>query len=233
VLLVFRRGASKVLSSLAGICVRVSEAMWQPAQEEAVSRWFKDKGDKTLRLDYDLDAGSVVFDVGGYEGQWASDIYSMYCCTVHVFEPVPEFAERIQKRFSNNAKIVVHKFGLSNESKQARLSLAQDGSSLFKQDRDSIQVTLVRAMDFLEENAIGKIDLVKINIEGAEYDLLEHLIDSGHVGRIRDIQVQFHRFIPNAEERRASIQQRLQKTHSLTYAYPFVWENWRIRDALP
>ena len=37
------------------------------------SRWFKDKGDKTLRLEYPLlDSNSIVFDVGGYVGDFAN-----------------------------------------------------------------------------------------------------------------------------------------------------------------
>jgi hypothetical protein len=39
--------------------------------------------------------------------------------------------------------------------------------------------------------------------------------------------VQFHDFVPNAEPRMRQIQQALAETHELTYAYPFVWENWR------
>jgi len=76
-------------------------------QEKKVLPWFRDQGDKNLRLNYDLDENSMVFDLGGYEGQWASDIFSMYCCSIHVFEPVEEFADKIIKRFSKNKKIIV------------------------------------------------------------------------------------------------------------------------------
>lgn len=37
--------------------------------------WKKNKGYQTHRLDYDLDEDSLVFDAGGYEGQWTSDKY--------------------------------------------------------------------------------------------------------------------------------------------------------------
>ena len=33
-----------------------------------VDRWFADRGDQTLRLDYDLNENSVVLDLGGYHG---------------------------------------------------------------------------------------------------------------------------------------------------------------------
>lgn len=86
------------------------------------------------------------------------------------------------------------------------------------------------ACDFFEENSIQRIDLMKINIEGAEYDLLDHLIQSGIVLRIKNIQVQFHDFVLDAERRMRCIQAGLACTHELTYQYPFVWENWRLKE---
>jgi hypothetical protein len=44
----------------------------------------------------------MVFDVGGYEGQWSSDIFSKYVCHIHIFEPVPEYAEQIASRMLND-----------------------------------------------------------------------------------------------------------------------------------
>ena len=77
---------------------------------------------------------------------------------------------------------------------------------------------------------IERIDLMKINIEGGEYDLLEHLIKTGWIDKIINIQVQFHDFVENAEARMLAIQNDLAKTHELTYQYKFVWENWRLKD---
>lgn len=192
--------------------------------------WFRDNGDKTLRMEYGLNEKSVVFDLGGFEGQWASDIFSRYCCWIHIFEPVEEFALNIEKRFARNNKILVHKFGLSNENTEARISVEQDGSSTFKGGKNGRDIRLVKAVDFMRENHITHIDLMKINIEGGEYDLLDHLIETGFIKDIDNIQVQFHDFVPNAEQRMTIIQEKLNNTHELTYQYPFVWENWAIRQ---
>jgi len=63
-------------------------------------------------------------------------------------------------------------------------------------------------------------------IEGGEYDLLEHLIKTKYIKRIKNLQVQFHDFVDQAQERMDNIQKELSKTHQLTYQYLFVWENW-------
>lgn len=200
----------------------------QREQYKRVIPWFRDNGDKTFRLDYDLDENSVVFDLGGYEGQWASDIFSKYCCRIYIFEPMPEFAQYIEKRFLKNPKISVHGFGLSGETCKENLNVSADGSSIFKQTSNSVEITLIKASDFLKENNINHIDLMKINIEGGEYSLLEHLIETDFVKQIDNIQVQFHDFVPNAEGQMQRIQKNLEETHRLTYQYMFVWENWRI-----
>ena len=72
--------------------------------------------------------------------------------------------------------------------------------------------------------------MIKVNIEGGEYDLLEFLIDSNYIEIIDNIQVQFHDFIPDAEERMKNIHKKLEKTHFLTWQYPFVWENWQLKS---
>lgn len=195
-----------------------------------MAAWVRDCGDRILRLNYDLNEESLILDVGGYRGQWASDIFSMYLCTIHIFEPVSAFAEGIVKRFSKNPKIVVHKVGLSNKTRRAMISCEEDGSSTFRQGTCAEEILLVRASDFLQNSGIGSVDLMKINIEGGEYDLLEHLLAAGLVRHCRNIQVQFHDFVPDASRRMKNIQQQLAITHFLTYQYPFVWENWRLRN---
>ena len=220
---------SKALERLGRVFLNFSKQLYQSPQEKRVLPWIKDEGDKTFRLNYDLDENSLVFDLGGYEGQWASDIFSRYFCTIHVFEPVSEFADKIKARFAGNKRILVHQFGLSNENRAVLLSVNKTSSSLYKQRGELKEVRLVKAVDFIQENHIQKIDLMKINIEGAEYDLLEHLIDAGLISNINNIQVQFHDFVSNAEQRMIMLQKELEKTHSLTYQYPFVWENWRVK----
>ncbi|MDA8326743.1 MAG: hypothetical protein M0033_11065, partial [Nitrospiraceae bacterium] len=64
------------------------------------------------------------------------------------------------------------------------------------------------------------------------YDLLDHLIETGVVNQIGNIQVQFHDFAPNAESRMSDIQRKLALTHKLTYQYRFVWENWERKGAI-
>lgn len=231
--MVFRKlTVRKVLRYLlvkAGEAVARSGAgLYRSPIEVRTGKWYRDNGDATLRLDYDLGEDSVVFDLGGYHGNWARDIFCMYGCRIHVFEPVDEFVRVIKRVFKNNGRVTVHGFGLAGKDEKAVITLGREGSSTFMKGGEVQEITLVRASDFFAGNGITAIDLMKINIEGGEYDLLEHMIQSGFVVNIANIQVQFHDFVPGADTRMAKIQESLRKTHHLTYQYPFVWENWAV-----
>ena len=54
-----------------------------------VDRWFADRGDQTLRLDYDLNENSVVLDLGGYHGipllrAFIISLNVKYMCSIHI-----------------------------------------------------------------------------------------------------------------------------------------------------
>lgn len=190
--------------------------------------WFESNGDKTLRLNYDLNENSVVFDLGGYEGTWASDIFCKYGCNIHIFEPYHEYAKNIEERFKKNKRVQVHYYGIAKTEGNLQLAVCADSSSVFKNGNDVIDVKMHEATKFFNDNRIDKVDLMKINIEGGEYDLLEHLIEKQMMTRIENIQVQFHDFVVDAETRMRSIQSKLSQTHYITYQYEFVWENWTL-----
>jgi FkbM family methyltransferase len=222
---------SATVLSLAGrLLVRLGKILViQSPEEVRVIQWLKDNGDRTHRLKYDLTAQSLVLDLGGYEGQWSSEIFSMYCCTIHNFEPVPEFAENIRQRFLRNPHIFVHQYGLANNDISTSISLSGASSSQHKIGEQRVSIQLKKASKFFEENKISSVDLMKINIEGGEYDLLEHLISINFVKNIKNLQIQFHDFLPDSRERMQKIQEALERTHKLTYQYEFVWENWEVR----
>lgn len=220
----------RLLERASRVIARLAKHIHANPMERRVELWYQNPNHANLRFEYHLDASSLVFDLGGYEGQWASDIYSRYCCTVHIFEPVEAYGENIQKRFDRNGQIHVHSFGLGSTNTEIHIGMGNDGSSAFKQAVQTTLGKLVQAKEFFDLNGISEVHLMKINIEGGEYELLEHLLDTGLTTKIQNIQVQFHDFVPNAGARMKSIQNRLSMTHDLTYQYEFVWENWKHRE---
>lgn len=196
-----------------------------------VKRWRKEQSDGNLRLDYELDKNSIVFDVGGYEGSWASEIYQKFESSIFIFEPVPEFAEDIKRKFIGNNKIQVLAYGLSDKNDKLLITLGGDNSSFYINSKSSTISAEIREFsnELLASLGVEKIDLMKINIEGGEYDLLENMINNGTIKLVKNLQVQFHNFVPNAINRRNKIRQQLGFSHQETWCYEFVWENWVLR----
>jgi len=193
----------------------------------SAKKWFKDNGDNTLRLDYSLNEQSIVFDIGGFEGNFTNDIYKKYGSNIYIFEPVSNFYNIINKRFNNNT-IKKYNFGLSNTNKFMNIFVSNDASSVHAMSNSTEKIELKSIIEFIEQNDINHIDLLKINIEGGEFEVLPALLDHEIIHKIDNLQIQFHNFIDDAEKKRDDIRKRLSKTHRLTYDYYFIWENWKL-----
>lgn len=198
--------------------------------QEEFDRWLSDRGDATHRLNYNLSKDSIVFDLGGYKGEWATKILQKYGSKIYIFEPVHKFFEDIKRKFNENPKINCYEFGLGAKDESMEISLTQDSSSVFNTDGDKETISIKSLTNFLNAENISNVDLLKINIEGGEYDLLEDLIINNKLSTFKNIQIQFHRFIPECAERRNKIREELLKTHDLTYNYEFIWENWTLKQ---
>jgi FkbM family methyltransferase len=202
------------------------------AGEIAMAQWYELGADETLRIEYALEPRSVVFDVGGYDGEWAARIHARYGCFVWIFEPVRAHYAALARRFEDNPRIEVLDFGLGGESGERCIYVAGEASSTLREAPQRELSRFVDIVEFVKGRDVPRIDLIKINIEGGEYELLARMIEAGLVERCSDIQVQFHRFVPNAVAMRHALRDRLAKTHQVTFDFPFVWENWRSRTPI-
>jgi len=195
-----------------------------------VNQWFRDNGDNTLRLNYNLNKESIVFDVGGYKGWFTEQINNKYGSNIYCFEPIITYFNPIKDKFKKNNNIKVFNYAISNEIKKDIIYINDDGSSIYVKNNESIEIDCITIDKIMSENGINHIDLLKIDIEGAEYSLLEYMIKNNIVQKCNNIQVQFHNFIENYQDRYNNINNMLGNTHHLTYCYPFVWENWEINN---
>lgn len=186
-----------------------------------------------LRYAYPLTPDSVVLDIGGYEGNFAYEIARKYGCHVIVFEPVKEFYEKCLNRLYSFRKVTVNNFALGRESKRVAFKVNGDMSGEFNIQNGSRE-QVVEFREFKEAMyscpcVIGAngIDLLKINIEGGEYDLMELIFELGIISKIKNLQIQPHTVVPDCEARWKSICDRLKETHELVYAEPWIWFGWR------
>jgi FkbM family methyltransferase len=201
---------------------------------QAVRRWFAARGDETLRLDYPLTPDSYVLDIGGFKGNFAEQISNKFKCTIHIFEPMVKYAAHIAHRCKDNNKVFVHPVGVGGKSEDIIIYIPDGADEATMHPGNSNiagkeEIKVIDIVDVFKDLEIDHFDLMKLNIEGAEFDLLDRLIAKKLHKKVTDIQIQFHKIDENSEERRSKLQKKLSKTHECTYDYEFVWENWKLK----
>lgn len=183
-----------------------------------------------------LGPGGIALDVGAFHGDWAARVHEKYQARIYAFELDPPSVEFLRRRFADTPDIRCLPYGLAGAD--ARLALIQRGmgSTLYQSGEasgtteagssDTVAVDVRDIVAVLDELGHAQIDIIKLNIEGAEYEVLERLVTAGRLDQIRVYTIQFHEWHPGAHRRRRRIQRALARTHVKVWDYPFVWEQW-------
>jgi FkbM family methyltransferase len=189
-------------------------------------------GGEALRYNFELGPRGLVMDLGGYRGHFALEILKMHECRIWVFEAIPEFAARLSRRLGRIPGVKIFAYGLAGIEQKVTLAMAEDATGIYEQGAQRhVRVRLRAAAEFLAKARPKSVDLMKINVEGAEYELLERLVETPWIGRIQRLQVQFHPFVPGALGRMKALHARLGRTHRLEWCFPMVWESWVLKGS--
>lgn len=184
--------------------------------------------------DINIDESSVVLDVGAYIGDWARIIYDRYKCKIHAFEPNPQTLPRLFE--SADGDWECHNYGIAGETEELQMSMNGMGSSVYElgnaDKNPEYKAIQLRAIDEVwSELEYEDVDLMKINIEGGEFPLLEKMIEANMLPKVRIFMIQFHEWHPGAYVRRWRIRRALRKTHVQRWGYHFVWEYWERKES--
>jgi FkbM family methyltransferase len=197
------------------------------SNSDEMVKWFKDNGDNTHNITYDLTENSIIMDLGGYTGVWAQQMIEKYNPNVYILEPVTKFYEGMVNKFSNNPKVHLMNVGVSTEDKEGTIFINGDATSSNLTNGESIGVKFNTIETVLEKWGLTEVDLIQINIEGDEYPLLENMLETGSINIFKNIQIQFHLGVENDVERRDKIRNGLiLNGFKNNFDYPFVWESW-------
>jgi FkbM family methyltransferase len=136
-----------------------------------------------------LRLGSVVIDAGANVGQYTLLAASVVGPSgeVHSFEPVPRSFDRLQRNVEANrvANARLNRVALWSEATELHFGLAteevNDGSySVGSADHSLVPVASAPALrmdDYARGNGIRQVDLIKMDIEGAEAAALQGMKD--------------------------------------------------------
>jgi FkbM family methyltransferase len=122
--------------------------------------------------------GDTLIDVGANIGLWLMGAakHAGPQGNVHAFEPVPENFVRLTRNLALNDlhQVICQQLALSDKSGQALFYSATDGNSglgsLTERERASrpTEIRVITLDDYCERQAIRRVDLMKVDVEGAE-----------------------------------------------------------------
>lgn len=143
---------------------------------------------------------ATIIDGGANVGNYANLISSTQMnCTVYSFEPVKETFEQLTRNLKGQLNVIPLNKGLFSENCQKSINIysSDEHASIYKMDGHSskpvktVTIELVKGDDFLRENGISQVDLLKLDLEGAEYDALKGFENTLKEGRIKMVQFEY------------------------------------------
>ena len=73
-------------------------------QQRELAKYYAGGGDYELRHKYDLTEDSLVLDLGGYKGQWTSDIFSVQFVLLFMYLSLWYRLLRVSRRGSHEIR---------------------------------------------------------------------------------------------------------------------------------
>lgn len=143
---------------------------------------------------------SVIFDVGANDGSWALNAARL-CprADVHAFEIVPQTADVAARNVDGEKRIILNRCGLSDKPGTIAVRTFAGQSThasildLPHGTANIVDCPVMRGDDYVAEKNIGRIDLLKIDVEGAENRVIAGLYDTLSSGKIGAIQFEYGR----------------------------------------
>jgi len=135
-----------------------------------------------------------IIDAGGYIGMATLYFKKLYPGTIiKVFEQDPFALSFLKRNIKNNniKNVSIYNIGLGKNKERASLYLDDgDGASAkIKNEKEQVGIKIEKLSDYISS---APIDLLKMNIEGAEYEVLQDI--ESKLGSIDQIIMEYHCF---------------------------------------
>ncbi len=147
------------------------------------------------------DTKKVIFDVGANIGEWSE--LALEKCTmaeIHAFELVPDTSAQLMQLLEERPNVTVNRFGLSDRSGNVAVKINADDSTrstlITNADLDTdnsmeLECEVRTGDDYLIDNKIIEIDLLKIDAEGADHLVLKGFSEALSQNRVKCIQFEY------------------------------------------
>jgi FkbM family methyltransferase len=160
---------------------------------------------------------SVVYSFGvGRDISFDLAVIERYGAQVHAFDPTPRAAEWMDRQ-ETPPQLVFHRIGIANYDGTARFSpptRPTDVSYSLKTATTSdgvVEAPVARLATLMTSLGHAHLDLLKMDIEGAEFDVLNDILKQDL--EVTQIALEFHHFFPNISPRETEMAIRQLRDH--------------------
>jgi FkbM family methyltransferase len=144
---------------------------------------------------------STIYSFGaGTDISFDLALISKFNINLHVFDPTPKSIQYLkQKQLPKN--FIFHEIGLASYDGTANFALPENpdhvSASIIQKpgNNDFFIGEVKRLQTIMHELKHSQIDLLKMDIEGAEYDVIDDLISSKV--KVKQLLIEFHHRFPN------------------------------------
>lgn len=142
-----------------------------------------------------LTKDSVVVDAGAHRGEFSAEIIRRFGCQCHLVEANPKLVETLI--VAGAESITPAALDAHDGRGMLHVSENPEATGLFNAGSvtTNVEVETISLVTLMQRLGIAKIDILKLDIEGAEFDLIASTPDQ-ILQRINQITVEFHDFKP-------------------------------------
>ena len=173
-----------------------------------------------------LNKDSICYCVGcGEDISFDFALIERFGCNVFAFDPTPRAIEYVKSVAANNIHYQFFEIGLWDKEDVLKFFVPKNPAHVshsivnLQKTEDYIEAKVKRLKDIMQVNGHSKVDLLKIDIEGAEYKVIDSIIDDKL--DIRIICVEYDEFF-NALDGDFKMRIRLSVARLLSAGYSLV-----------
>jgi len=145
---------------------------------------------------FEINSSDIIIDIGAHIGLF-SLLVSQFCKTgkIFSFEPIRENFDLLVSNLALNHIENVFPFNVGVSKKSGKLNLFlnndQSAHSIFPKGPKSITVEATSLQKIFDEKQISSCKLLKLDCEGAEYDIIDSL-PVEYLDKIQNMAIEYH-----------------------------------------
>ena len=145
--------------------------------------------------DFEIRETDTVIDIGAHVGLFT--LYASQFCNrgkIFSYEPMKENYKILVDNVKNNNLVNIKTFNLAvSNSQSVKLYINDDesGHSMFSKSSNFITVKSISLEDIFNQNNIQECNFLKLDCEGAEYEIIENL-PTKFFEKIEKIVIEYH-----------------------------------------